>query len=190
MLLRGREVHFEHPSQALRAGVAMVTEDRKRYGLVPSMNVREHITLSNLRAAVTAGFVRAGKERALADDSIAQLRIRTAGREAAISTLSGGNQQKCLIARALRTQPRLLLLDDPTRGIDVGAKAEIYRLIDELCRQGLAILITSSELPELLTVCDRIVVLCEGRKTGEFARSEFSEPALMEAMTRTSAANN
>jgi ABC-type sugar transport system ATPase subunit len=190
MLLRGREVCFEHPSQALRAGVALVTEDRKRYGLVPSMNVREHITLSNLRAAVSAAFIRARTERALADDSIAQLRIKTAGREAAISSLSGGNQQKCLIARALRTHPKLLLLDDPTRGIDVGAKAEIYRLIDELCRQGLAIILTSSELPELLTVCDRILVLCEGRKTGEFSRSEFSEPVLMEAMTRTSAASN
>ena len=126
------------------------------------------------------------KERTLADDSISSLRIKTAGREAAISSLSGGNQQKCLIARALRTHPALLLLDDPTRGIDVGAKAEIYRLIDELCRQGLAIIMTSSELPELLTVCDRILVLCEGRKTGEFARGEFSEPVLMEAMTRRS----
>jgi ribose transport system ATP-binding protein len=190
IVLRGRDVQFAHPSTALEAGVAMVTEDRKRYGLVPPMNVREHITLSNLGAAVRAGLVRRTRERALADDSITRLRIKTAGREAAISSLSGGNQQKCLIARALRTNPALLLLDDPTRGIDVGAKAEIYRLIDELCRQGLAIIITSSELPELLAVCDRIAVLCEGRKTGEFARSEFSEPLLMEAMTRTAAATN
>jgi len=190
MLLRGREVRFSHPAEALRAGVAMVTEDRKRYGIVPPMNVREHITLSNLRAAVAGGFVSARRERALAENSIASLRIKTATRESAISSLSGGNQQKCLIARALRTQPTLLLLDDPTRGIDVGAKAEIYRLIDELCRQGLAIIITSSELPELLTVCDRILVLCEGRKTGEFVRGEFTEPILMAAMMRTSSNAN
>ena len=111
--------------------------------------------------------------------------MKTAGREAAITSLSGGNQQKCIIARALRTKPKLLLLDDPTRGIDVGAKAEIYRLIDELCRAGLAIIITSSELPELITVCDRIMVLCEGRVTAEFQRGEFTEQKLMEAATMT-----
>jgi ABC-type sugar transport system ATPase subunit len=183
MLLQGRDVAFDHPAEALRAGIAMVTEDRKRYGLVPPMNVRQHITLSNLRETVTAGLVGAGAEQRCATESITQLRIKTAGTEAAISSLSGGNQQKCLIARALRTKPALLLLDDPTRGIDVGAKAEIYRLIDELCRQGLAIIITSSELPELLTVCDRIAVLCEGVKTAEFARSEFTEAAIMEAAT-------
>jgi ABC-type sugar transport system ATPase subunit len=183
MFLHGREVAFDHPSQALAAGIAMVTEDRKRYGIVAPMNVRQHITLSNLNEAVTAGLVRGTAEQRCAGESIAQLRIKTAGPEASISSLSGGNQQKCLIARALRTKPSLLLLDDPTRGIDVGAKAEIYRLIDELCRQGLAIIITSSELPELLTVCDRIAVLCEGVKTGEFARGEFTEAAIMEAAT-------
>ena len=110
--------------------------------------------------------------------------MKTDGQSAAISSLSGGNQQKCIIARALRTKPKLLLLDDPTRGIDVGAKAEIYRLIDQLCGQGLAIIITSSELPELIAVCDRIFVLCEGRLTGEFARGEFTEQKLMEAATK------
>jgi ABC-type sugar transport system ATPase subunit len=161
----------------------MVTEDRKRYGVIASMNVREHITLSSLDQTSTAGLIQFGREADASHESIGQLRIKTAGGEAAITSLSGGNQQKCLIARALRTNPVLLLLDDPTRGIDVGAKAEIYRLIDELCQQGLAIIITSSELPELLTVCDRIVVLCEGRQTGEFRREEFTEAALMEAAT-------
>ncbi len=183
ILLHGREVAFAHPAEALDAGIAMVTEDRKRYGLVPPMNVRQHITLSSLTDSAVAGLVSPSRERHQAQESISQLRIKTAGAEAAISSLSGGNQQKCLIARALRTRPALLLLDDPTRGIDVGAKAEIYRLIDELCTQGLAIIITSSELPELLTVCDRIMVLCEGRKTGEFTRSEFSEERLMAAAT-------
>lgn len=183
IVLRGEEVSFADPQAALRAGIAMVTEDRKRFGIVGPMNVREHITLSSLPAVATAGIVSARRETVAASAAIQQLRIKTAGSEASISSLSGGNQQKCLIARALRANPVLLLLDDPTRGIDVGAKAEIYRLIDELCAQGLAIVITSSELPELLTVCDRILVLCEGRKTGEFTRSEFSESALMEAAT-------
>lgn len=181
--LEGRRVQFAHPEEALKAGVALVTEDRKRFGIFPEMSVREHITLSSLPDVATSGFVSASAERLAADDSIRALRVKAAGREAAITSLSGGNQQKCIIARALRTRPKLLLLDDPTRGIDVGAKAEIYRLIDELCTQGLAIIITSSELPELITVCDRIMVLCEGRVTAEFRRGEFTEQALMEAAT-------
>lgn len=181
--LEGRAVQFSHPQEALQSGIALVTEDRKRYGIFTEMSVREHITLSSLAEVASAGFVSANGERRASDESISALRVKTAGREAAITSLSGGNQQKCIIARALRTKPKLLLLDDPTRGIDVGAKAEIYRLIDELCREGLAIIITSSELPELITVCDRILVLCEGRASAEFQRSEFTEQALMEAAT-------
>jgi ABC-type sugar transport system ATPase subunit len=181
--IEGRLVQFDHPNQALHAGVGLVTEDRKRFGIFTEMTVREHITLSSLSEVAAAGFVKGFSERQAADESIASLRVKTAGREAAITSLSGGNQQKCIIARALRTRPKLLLLDDPTRGIDVGAKAEIYRLIDELCGNGLAIIITSSELPELITVCDRILVLCEGHATAEFSRSQFSEQKLMEAAT-------
>jgi len=181
--LDGVAAEFDHPEEALRAGIALVTEDRKRYGIFTEMSVREHITLSALPEVANGGFVSAVAERNAADESIKSLRVKTAGREAAITSLSGGNQQKCIIARALRTRPKLLLLDDPTRGIDVGAKAEIYRLIDELCCQGLAIIITSSELPELITVCDRIIVLCEGQATAEFKRGEFTEQKLMEAAT-------
>lgn len=181
--LDDRPVRFSHPAEAIAAGVAMVTEDRKRLGIFPELSVREHITLSSLTEARRGGLVNAAAEQLAADESIAALRVKTAGREAKILSLSGGNQQKCLIARALRTQPKLLLLDDPTRGIDVGAKAEIYELIDRLCREGLAILFTSSELPELLAVCDRILVLCEGRLTAELRRDEFSEAAIMAAAT-------
>ena len=183
--LEGRAVAFAHPEEALRAGVALVTEDRKRYGLFSPMNVREHITLSSLAEVATGGFVNGSAEQVAAAESITALRVKAAGQSAAITSLSGGNQQKCIIARALRTKPKLLLLDDPTRGIDVGAKAEIYRLIDQLCADGLAIVITSSELPELIAVCDRILVLCEGRLTGEFSRGEFTEQRLMEAATKT-----
>ena len=113
------------------------------------------------------------------------LGIKTDGIQAAITGLSGGNQQKCIIGRWLLIQPKVLLLDDPTRGIDVGAKADLYQVIDRLCREGMAIIVTSSELPELITLCDRILVLCEGRLTGELQRGEFSEARIMELATAT-----
>jgi len=184
ILLDGRPVTFNHPAQATAAGVAMVGEDRKRFGLFARMTVRENITLCTLRDALRGGLLHRRRERQLAQAAMQQLSIRAAGTEAPITSLSGGNQQKCIIARWLRTRPRLLLLDDPTRGIDVGAKAELYALIDEICRQGIGVIVTSSELPELISVCDRIVVLCEGRMTGELARGEFSEQRIMEFATQ------
>jgi len=114
---------------------------------------------------------------------ISQTGVKTPSPHAAITGLSGGNQQKCIIGRWLLTQPRVLLLDDPTRGIDVGAKAELYTLIDRLCREGLAVILTSSELPELLTLADRVIVLAEGRLTGEFSRAEATEQKIMAAAT-------
>lgn len=177
----GQTVRFEHPAAALEAGVALVTEDRKRFGLFPQFTVERHLTLSALRDVSRAGWIRSRVEHQLADGEIDRLNIKTNGRTASIHSLSGGNQQKCIIGRALLTKPKLLLLDDPTRGIDVGAKAEIYQLIDDLCAQGMAILLTSSELPELMSVCDRILVLCEGRLRGAFSRDEFSEAAILEA---------
>jgi len=182
--LDGKPVHFGSPADAKRAGVALVTEDRKRLGIFPQMNVRENITVCMLEEAATATVISARKERHAARESIDLLSIKTPGTEVAITGLSGGNQQKAIIARWLRTRPKVLLLDDPTRGVDVGAKAELYRVIDRLCRDGLGIVVTSSELPELITLCDRIMVLCEGRLTGTFARGQFTEQALMEAATR------
>jgi ABC-type sugar transport system ATPase subunit len=183
IVLEGREVRFASPADAKRAGVALVTEDRKRLGLFPQMNVRENITICMLDETASAGVISGGKERRAARDSISLLGIKTQGSEASITGLSGGNQQKAIIARWLRTRPKVLLLDDPTRGVDVGAKAELYRVIDRLCRDGLGILVTSSELPELIALCDRILVLCEGRLTGSFTRGQFTEQALMEAAT-------
>jgi ribose transport system ATP-binding protein len=181
--LGGTPVRFAHPAEAQSAGVAMVTEDRKRLGLFAQMTVRENITMCTLRDSLKSGFLSGSRERRLARESIDQLRVKTASSESAITSLSGGNQQKCIIARWLRTNPRVLLLDDPTRGIDVGAKAELYKLIDSLCREGLGIIVTSSELPELITLCDRIIVLCEGRQTGELRRGEFTEQRIMEYAT-------
>jgi ABC-type sugar transport system ATPase subunit len=148
------------------------------------MTVRENVTLCTLKEAVLGGLVSSSRERALAKKGVEPLRVKSAGLEAPITSLSGGNQQKGVIARWLLTKPKVLLLDDPTRGIDVGAKAELYRLIDELCREGLGLVVTSSELPELLTLCDRILVFCEGRLTGDFSRSEASEQRIIQAATR------
>jgi ribose transport system ATP-binding protein len=184
--LEGQDVRFKHPSEAKAAGVAMVTEDRKRFGLFAQMVVRENITVCTLEESTRAGFISTGLEREKSRESIKQLGVKTNGPEAPILSLSGGNQQKCIIARWLRTNPKVLLLDDPTRGIDVGAKAELYKLIDGLCRDGLGIIVTSSELPELITLCDRVLVLCEGRMTGELKRGEVTEERLMELATSIS----
>jgi ABC-type sugar transport system ATPase subunit len=177
----GRLVAFAHPAEALAAGIALVTEDRKRFGIFPQLAVGPHLTLSSLRQCRRGGLVNATAERKMTDAALQRLSIKTSGRRAAIQNLSGGNQQKCVIGRALLTKPRLLLLDDPTRGVDVGAKAEIYTLIDELCAEGIAVVLTSSELGELITVCDRILVLAEGKLRGEFARDNVTEAKLLAA---------
>ena len=183
IVLDGETVRFSHPADACRAGIAFVTEDRKRLGLFAEMSVRENITLCTLDEVSSMGLIGATTERRAAVESVELLGVKTDGVEAPVMSLSGGNQQKCVIARWLRTQPKVLLLDDPTRGIDVGAKAEIYKVVDQLCRDGMGIIVTSSELPELMTLCDRILVLCEGRQTGEFSREDFSEQSIMEAAT-------
>jgi len=186
VILDGASVRFRHPAEAKAAGVALVTEDRKRLGLFAQMSVGNNITMCTLDELVSMPLrqIDRRKETAAAEESISQLAIKTSGPDAQVTSLSGGNQQKTIIARWLRTNPKVLLLDDPTRGVDVGAKAELYRLMDSLCRDGLGILLTSSELPELLTVCDRIIVFCEGRLTGEFTREEATEEKLMEAATQ------
>ncbi len=191
IVLDDRAVSFAHPADACRAGMALVTEDRKRLGLFDQMSVGRNITLCTLRQCLRIGLVSLQREHEQASRTVSQLGVKTSGVDAAITSLSGGNQQKAIIGRWLLTKPKVLLLDDPTRGIDVGAKAELYRLMDQLCRAGLGIIVTSSELPELLTLCDRILVLCEGRQTGEFTRAEANEQKIMEAATlrRAAAAN-
>jgi ribose transport system ATP-binding protein len=184
ILLEGRPVRFRHPAQAMRAGVALVTEDRKRLGIFANLDVGQNITICTLREATRLGLIRFQTERRMAEESVRQLGVKTSGIAAPITSLSGGNQQKSIIGRWLLARPKVLLLDDPTRGVDVGAKAELYRLMDTLCRQGLGIVVTSSELPELLTVCDRILVLCEGHMTGELSRREATEQRIMELATQ------
>ena len=170
--------------------MALVTEDRKRLGLFPQMNVGENITMCTIRDAAAAGIVSHKREQKMADG----IRRRT-GRENCRARGGYHQPQRRQSAEVhhrplAATRPKCLLLDDPTRGIDVGAKAEIYRLVDRLCRDGLGIIVTSSELPELLTLCDRIIVLCEGRITGEFSRAEANEQRIMEAATQREAATS
>jgi ribose transport system ATP-binding protein len=183
MRIDGKTVRFRHPQEACAAGVAMVTEDRKRLGLFPDLDVAANVSICSLDEAVRGGLVSRSGEEALVAEPMRATGVKTPGPHAAVTGLSGGNQQKCIIARWLLLEPRMLLLDDPTRGIDVGAKAELYQIIDRLCRDGLAVILTSSELPELLTLADRILVLAEGRITAEFSRAEATEQNIMEAAT-------
>ena len=190
MVLDGRPVRFTHPAEALAAGIAMVTEDRKRLALFPELDVAANVSLCGLRKAIRGGLLSRSREEELVGTAIADTGVKTPGPHAAITSLSGGNQQKCILGRWLLVEPRILLLDDPTRGIDVGAKAELYQLIDRLCRDGLAVILTSSELPELLTLADRILVLTEGRITARFAPGEATEQKIMEAATSSSIASD
>ena len=181
--LDGKPVRFRHPREACDARIAMVTEDRKRLGLFPDLDVAGNVSLCSLSEALRGGLLSRRREEDLVAGPIRDTGVKTPGPHAAITGLSGGNQQKCIISRWLLTKPHILLLDDPTRGIDVGAKAELYALIDRLCRDGLGVILTSSELPELLTLADRIIVLAEGRLTAEFPRAEATEQKIMEAAT-------
>ena len=143
----------------------------------------ENISICSLFHAIRNGLLSTKAEEDIVANPMNQIGIKTPSLTASISELSGGNQQKCIISRWLLTKPHVLLLDDPTRGIDVGAKAELYELIDTLCQSGLAVVLTSSELPELLTLSDRIIVMAEGRVTAEFSRDEANEKKIMTAAT-------
>jgi ABC-type sugar transport system ATPase subunit len=182
ILIAGRPAALQNPTRALRAGIALLTEDRKRLGIFPNLSVLRNITLCSLDRAARLGGISASRERTLARDAAGQLGVKAPDLAAPITSLSGGNQQKALIGRWLLANPKVLLLDDPTRGVDIGAKADLYAIMDRLCREGIGIIVTSGELIELLAVCDRILVLCEGRLTGELRRGEASEQRIMELM--------
>lgn len=185
ILIDGELIKPRHPAEALKAGLALVTEDRKRLGIFNTMDVGRNISIVALRDAVVGPMLNQGEEQDLSESMVEKLRIKTAGLTPPIGALSGGNQQKCIVGRWLLTGPKVLLLDDPTRGVDVGAKAELYRVIRGLCSEGLGVIVTSSELPELLTLSDRIMVLSEGRKTAEFSIAEATQEKILEAATKS-----
>ncbi len=187
--LQGKRVSPQHPRDAIENGIALVTEDRKRLGIFSAMSVGQNITLCDLASMTNAGILSLFKQRSAAESMVGKLKIKTAGLSPSILSLSGGNQQKCIVGRWLLTRPKILLLDDPTRGVDVGAKAELYRIIRELCNEGLGVIVTSSELPEILTLSDRIMVLSEGRQAALFHRDEATQEKIIQAATgMTSAA--
>jgi ribose transport system ATP-binding protein len=179
--IEGRPAAIRRPADAIRRGVALITEDRKASGLVPEMSVRDNITLASLHALAHFGMLRRRREREMARARMSELAIRAWGPAQLVRTLSGGNQQKVVLGKWLSTEPRVLLLDEPTRGIDVGAKAEIYRLLAHLSAKGCAMVIASSELPELLNLCDRIMVMREGRPSATFSRGEATQEKILEA---------
>ncbi len=182
VFVRGRELPLGSVSAALAAGVGLLPEDRKRLGLVLTMNCRENTSLAALRRLTQLGFVQSRKERTLVQGFIDRLRVKTPGLDSAIAGVSGGNQQKIALAKWLARQCDVLIVDEPTRGVDVGAKAEIHQLLDELACQGIALLVISSELPEVMNLSRRIMVLREGKVAGEVERTQFSQPHLMRLM--------
>jgi ABC-type sugar transport system ATPase subunit len=168
ILVRGRPVRISSPAGALANSIAMVTEDRRESGFVPGMSVQQNITLSSLRRLSFGPFIRRRAESIAAEEQIRRFDVRAAGPDQPVQFLSGGNQQKVALARALLTDPQILILDEPTRGIDIGAKSEIYALIQRLADAGKAILLISSEMNEIFALSDRILVMREGALAGEF----------------------
>jgi ABC-type sugar transport system ATPase subunit len=181
--VHGQAARIDSPSAAIRHGIGMVSEDRKESGLVLKMSVKHNLTLASLRQCCRGPFISRRAEARVADENIAGFAIKTPHRDQLVANLSGGNQQKIVLAKALLAAPDILILDEPTRGIDIGAKAEVYEIISRLAAEGKAILLISSELPEILSLSDRILVLREGEITAELdPRHTTQEEILKHAM--------
>ena len=185
----GRPVKIRHPGDAMKLGIAYVPEERGSQGLIRQMNIRENVSLAILRQLTRGPFIDRAGDKTLAQRTIDQLNIRAYSINQVVNKLSGGNQQKVVIGKWLACQPRILIMDEPTRGIDVGAKAEVHRLMSQLAQQGMAVLMISSELPEILGMSDRIVVMREGEVVGEFAREEATQEKIATAMMSVEAGN-
>ncbi len=181
--LKGKQVRIRSPQQAMEYGIAYVPEDRHQQGLVMNFSIASNITLAILQLVSRLGLLDPRREQKIASEYSSRLRVRSSGVGQVVSALSGGNQQKVVLGKWLATNPSVLILDEPTRGIDVGAKAEVHRIISELAASGLAIILISSELPEVLAMADRVLVLHEGRITGTFPRSEATQERVMFAAT-------
>lgn len=179
LYLEGKPVQVHFPEDAIARGIALCPEDRKDQGIFAKRSVMENISVAVLRSLVKRGSLDAAAEKKLAEQGVRNLRIRTPSIFKHIGELSGGNQQKTIFARSMATKPRLLILDEPTKGIDVGSKSEIYQIICDLAKEGMGVILISSELPEILGVSDRIVVMCQGRITGELMRKEATEEKIL-----------
>jgi len=179
MTVDGKAYAPKKPSDALASGVAYVPAERKSEGINAIISVKDNITIANLKKFSHKGIMNLKQEMELAEEWVKKLQIKVPQITAAVETLSGGNQQKVVVAKELNTDPKLMILNEPTRGVDVGAKVEIYNLINDLCESRQAVLMVSSELPEIMSMADRIFVVCEGRITAEVPKSEFSQETLL-----------
>jgi ribose transport system ATP-binding protein len=182
VLVGGKALKSGDVGAAMRAGINMLAEDRKAEGIIPNLSVRENIVLAALPQLSRFGVVSRDKQDRIVDTFVKRLRIKVSNPDQLVSELSGGNQQKVLLARWLCTKPKVLLLDEPTRGIDVGAKAEVQALIDELAQEGLAVLLISSEMEELLDGADRLVVLKDGAVVGELSGDDLTQDKVLAAI--------
>mgnify|MGYP002614247737 FL=1 len=178
--LSGKPVHFRDTADALAKGIGMIPEDRKRTGVFLKMSIRWNSVICALKSISHLGIVNTKKEKEIADYYIKRLKIRTPSPEQLAGNLSGGNQQKVVLAKAMAAQSQILIFDEPTRGVDVGAKQEIYQLMNQLVEEGHSILMVSSDMPELLGMSDRIVVICEGRQAGILPKAEFSQARILD----------
>ena len=183
ILIDGKALQIRSPKDAIDAGISFATEDRKGTGLVLGRSIGDNISLPIYDHYSSFGFMRDGEQKKDWIEYMNRLHVKAKSPNVPVSSLSGGNQQKVILARWLLTKPKVLLLDEPTRGIDVGAKEEIYLLINELAASGLAVVVISSELPEVIGICDRIITICEGRLTGEISRKEATQEILLAAAT-------
>ena len=181
--LNGKKVKITTPKQAVKHGICYLSEDRKRYGLMLDKSVTENTTIASVDDFIAAGIINDAKMQTSSAEYNEKLRTKTPSMDQLLKNLSGGNQQKVIIARWLMKNSDIFIFDEPTRGIDVGAKSEIYRLMEELVEQGKSIIMISSELPEVLRMSDRIMVMCEGRKTGELGIAEANQENIMQLAT-------
>ncbi|MGW6299440.1 sugar ABC transporter ATP-binding protein [Peribacillus butanolivorans] len=181
--VEGKKVSIRKPTDAVRYGLAFITENRKEEGLILDFSVRENIGLPNLKSFAPSGLVKTEDEKKFAEMMIKRLHVKTSSTETIIGNLSGGNQQKVVIAKWIGTSPKVLIMDEPTRGIDVGAKREIYELMNELTERGIAIIMVSSELPEIVGMSDRVLVVHEGKIAGELKKQEVTQEKIMALAT-------
>ena len=181
--IEGKKVAIRKPTDAVRHGLAFITENRKEEGLILDFSIRENIGLPNLKSFAPNGIVKTADEKKFAEMMVKRLHVKTSSTEAIIGNLSGGNQQKVVIAKWIGTSPKVLIMDEPTRGIDVGAKREIYELMNELTERGIAIIMVSSELPEIVGMSDRVLVVHEGKIAGELAKKEATQEKIMALAT-------
>jgi ribose transport system ATP-binding protein len=183
IIFEGKPVHPKSPREAIDLGIGLLTEDRNKYGLLMKMNVRENISLPHLRELAKGLFIDKTKESRITEQFVRDLRIKTPSTEQEVEHLSGGNRQKVVLARWLFTKSKLLIFDEPTAGIDVGVKLEIYNLMNRLASEGIGIMVISSDLPELLGISSRVAVMCEGRLTGVLSREQATQENVMTLAT-------